>query len=256
MDLAAAIRVDISSSGLLSASLVNGLLACSISRSRLLCVGMGGSPSTHDLFVRYPRLEAVQDDLVRGFELLRQCLASGHKLLVCGNGGSAADAEHIVGELMKSFAYRRPIPATDREQLLALCPDAGPLADALEVGLPAVSLVSQVGLLTAYANDVDYVFGFAQQVYGLGQPGDALIAISTSGNSSNIVQACCVARARGIGVVGLTGQRGGRMQSFCNVTIRVPETQTHLVQEFHLPIYHWMCLALEEHFFGQHGLKR
>src|SRR5438093_956941 len=119
-------------------------------------------PSTVDLVRRYPSLAPLQGDLQHAYELLRQCFASGHKLLVCGNGGSAADAEHIVGELMKSCARKRPIPADDRTRLIAMAPDSAPLADALEVGLPAVSLVGQIGLTTAYANDVDYAYGFAQ----------------------------------------------------------------------------------------------
>jgi len=212
-------------------------------------------PSTSDLIRRNPGLAPLEGDLRRAFELLRKCVAGDHKILVCGNGGSAADSEHIVGELMKSFAFRRPIPAADRERLLAMSPDAEPLADALEVGFRAVSLVGQIGLTTAYANDVDYAYGFAQQIYGLGQPGDALLAISTSGNSRNIVNACRVAPLRGVAVIGLTGQRGGRMADLCDVTIRAPETETYLVQELHLPIYHWLCLSLEEHFFGEHGRK-
>jgi len=212
-------------------------------------------PNTDGLCRRYPTLASLSDDLLRAYELLCRCAASGHKILVCGNGGSAADAEHIVGELMKSFAHRRPIPAADRAQLMELSPDAKPLADALEVGLPAVSLVGQIGLTTAYANDVDYAYGFAQQVYGLGRPGDALIAISTSGNSRNIVHACRVARVRGVAVLGLTGSHGGRMADLCDVVIRAPETDTQLVQELHLPIYHWLCFALEQHFFGEHGPK-
>ena len=212
-------------------------------------------PSTSDLCRRHPALAPLKGDLQRAYAVLRDCIAGDHKILVCGNGGSAADSEHIVGELMKSCAWKRPIPAADRARLLSVWPDSGPLADALEAGIPAVSLVGQIGLTTAYANDVDYAYGFAQQVYGLGQPGDALIAISTSGNSRNIVHACRVARMRGVAVVGLTGQRGGGMADLCDVAIRAPETQTHLVQELHLPIYHWLCLALEEHFFGEHGLK-
>ena len=212
-------------------------------------------PDTVELCRRYPSLVPLQGDLLRAFELLRRCAADDHKILVCGNGGSASDAEHIVGELMKSFAHKRPLPAADRARLLAMAPDAGPLADALEVGLPAVSLVSQIGLITAFANDVDYVYGFAQQVYGLGRQGDALIAISTSGNSKNIVHACRAARLRGVGVLGLTGLNGGRMADLCDVVLRAPETQTQFIQELHLPIYHWLCYALEEHFFGEHGPK-
>jgi D-sedoheptulose 7-phosphate isomerase len=212
-------------------------------------------PKTDELVRRYPSLAPLQGDLKRAYALLETCLTDGHKILVCGNGGSASDAEHIVGELMKSVACNRPIPADERAKLLAMSPDAGDLADALEGGLASVSLVSQIGLITAYANDVDYVFGFAQQVYGLGRPGDALLAISTSGNSKNVVHACRVARLRGLSVVGLTGKTGGRMADLCDAVIRAPESNTQFIQELHLPIYHWLCLALEEHFFGEHGLK-
>ncbi len=179
-------------------------------------------PDTSELCRRYPALTPLAGDLLRAYELLRRCAAGGHKILVCGNGGSAADSEHIVGELMKSFAHRRPIPAADRARLIEMSPDAQALADALEVGLPAVSLAGQIGLTTAYANDVDYAYGFAQQVYGLGRPGDALIAISTSGNSRNIVHACRTARLRGVAVLGLTGNTGGRMADDCDVLIRAP----------------------------------
>ena len=211
--------------------------------------------SASALVRRYPALTSLRGDLERAFVLLRACLAGGHKILVCGNGGSAADAEHIVGELMKSFAFHRPIPAEHRAQLIAADPEAAPLAAALEVGLPAISLVSAIGLLTAYANDRDYAYAFAQQVYGLGQPGDALIAISTSGNSPSVLNACRAARLRGVAVLGLTGEGGGAMPALCDVVLRAPASQTHLIQELHLPMYHWLCLALEAHFFGANGAR-
>jgi D-sedoheptulose 7-phosphate isomerase len=193
--------------------------------------------------------------LARARELLRECLAAGGKILVCGNGGSASDAEHIVGELMKSFAYRRPLPQAERHRLLQAFPNAHELADALEGALPSVSLVGQVGLLTAFANDVSYDYGFAQQVYGLGRPGDALVVLSTSGNSRNIVHACQIARVKGLAVLGLTGRHGGHVAPLCDVALRVPADETHVIQELHLPVYHYLCLALEHAFFGHCGAK-
>jgi D-sedoheptulose 7-phosphate isomerase len=218
---------------------------------------MGAQSDFHldDLLQRYPALAPLHPELARATELLHACLARGGKILVCGNGGSAADAEHIVGELMKSFAYRRPLPAGDRASLLQMFPGATALADALEGALPAISLVGQVGLLTAFANDVAYEYAFAQQVYGLGKPEDALIAISTSGNSRNVAHACRVARVRGLAVLGLAGRGGGQLASLCDVTIRVPADETHLVQELHLPVYHYLCVALEHAFFGHNGAK-
>lgn len=211
--------------------------------------------SVSALLRRYPALAGLAGELERAFVLLRDCLAGGHKILVCGNGGSAADAEHIVGELMKSFAFHRPIPAEHRAQLLAADPGAEQLAAALEVGLPAISLVSATGLLTAYANDRDYAYAFAQQVYGLGRPGDVLIAISTSGSSASVLNACRAARLRELGVLGLTGETGGALPALCDVVLRAPASQTHLIQELHLPMYHWLCLALEAHFFSANGAR-
>lgn len=217
---------------------------------------MGGADEElESLLARYASLRPMSRVLHQGFELLRQSVESGGKILVCGNGGSASDSEHIVGELMKSFAYRRPIPPAHKQALIDSSPDNAGLATALEGAIPAVSLVGQIGLITAFGNDVDYVYAFAQQVYGLGRSGDALIAISTSGNSKNVLHACHVARLRGMRVLGLTGDPGGKLAKLCDVAICVPASQTHLVQELHLPVYHYLCLALERHFFGEHGRK-
>ena len=180
----------------------------------------------------------------------------GKKILLCGNGGSSADADHIAGELMKSFCYRRPIDEAFRRELSAQFPAAGAeLAGALEGAIPAIALAGQIASVTAFSNDVDYRYAFAQQVYGLGAPGDVLIAISTSGNSANIVHACRVARVRGLRVIGLTGASGGHMLELCDVALRAPARETHLVQELHLPIYHALCLGLEERMFGQFGKR-
>ena len=205
---------------------------------------------------RLPILGSVAAELDAAFAALRDALSAGHKVLACGNGGSAADADHIVGELMKSFAYHRPLSGRDQAALRALHPDAaGELIAGLESPLPAISLPSQTALLTAIANDVAYPLVFAQQVLGLGAAGDVLIGISTSGNSKNVLHACRVAQVRGLISIGLTGADGGELARVCDITIRAPARETHLIQELHLPIYHALCLALEEHFFAAHGRR-
>jgi D-sedoheptulose 7-phosphate isomerase len=214
------------------------------------------SAALDDVCLRVPALAALSPELYAALGLLETCARSGHKVLLCGNGGSAADADHIAGELMKSFCYRRPVDEAFRRELTAQFPAAGAeLAAALEGAIPAIALAGQVASMTAFANDVDYRFAFAQQVYGLGVAGDVLIAISTSGNSANVVHACRVARVRGVHVIGLTGASGGHMQELCDVAIRAPARETHLVQELHLPIYHALCLGLEERLFGHFGKR-
>jgi len=209
-----------------------------------------------ELFERLPQLRALHAGLHAALRLMEDCARGGHKLLICGNGGSAADAEHMAAELMKSFVYRRPVDAETRSALAeGFGADAAPLIERLEAPIAAIALGGQLATLTAYANDVDYRYALAQLVYGLGQPGDVLVAISTSGNSPNVVHACQVARARGLPVLGLTGQTGGRMQPLCDVALCAPATQTHLVQELHLPLYHALCLGLEERLFAQHGKR-
>lgn len=197
-----------------------------------------------ELYERYPQLVGCADQIAKAFEMLLACYRQGGKVLVCGNGGSAADAEHIVGELLKKFRRPRAIDADVAARL-----PAG-LASKLEGALPAVSLVSMSGILSAFANDVDWETAFAQQVYGLGRAGDVLIALSTSGNSANCVNAALVARARGMRVVSLTGEGGGALGRVSDATIAVPETETYKVQELHLPVYHALCQALEEAFFA------
>lgn len=209
-----------------------------------------------ELLGRIPVLDAIAGELQAAYDLLERALGRGNKILTCGNGGSAADADHIAGELMKSFSYRRPIIEADRKRLQRDFPeDATRLIAALETPLPAISLVGQPALMTAFANDVDYDYAFAQQVYGLGARGDVLIAISTSGNSPSVLNACRIARLRDVQVIGMTSQGGGKMPALCDVAIRAPASETHLVQELHRPIYHTLCLALEQRFFAQHGLR-
>ena len=196
-----------------------------------------------ELFCRQPALEACRGDVVATFEVLLAAYRSGGKVLTCGNGGSAADAEHVVGELMKCFRKRREIPESIAAKLR---PE---LAAKLEGALPAISLVSMEGLLTAFANDVAWETAFAQQVLALARPGDVLVALSTSGNSANCVAAAEVMRAVGGRSIALTGQAVSRLSDVCDVAIRVPETETFRVQELHLPVYHAICAMLEEELF-------
>ena len=200
---------------------------------------------------RYPALKPCEHDITRALILLCDAFSRGNKLLVCGNGGSAADAEHIVGELMKGFRNARPLPAGEKAKLAEVGGDEGVrLANQLQCPLPAVSLVSSVSLATAFANDVAPEMAFAQQVYGLGVPGDILLAISTSGMSKNVVYAIVAAKARGLQIIGLSGGSGGRLKNMCDVCIVAPSSVTHEIQEYHLPVYHCLCAAVEQHFFG------
>ena len=202
------------------------------------------------LVARYPDLEPCGSDVERAFDVLRDAFSRGGKLLVCGNGGSAADSEHIVGELMKGFYSRRPLGAEARTRLADLgSADGGYLSHNLQGALPAISLVSHTALTTAIANDVAPDMVFAQQVYGFGRPGDALLCISTSGDSANVVRAAQVGKAFGLGVVGLTGAAGGRLAEWSDVCVRVPYDSVPEVQERHLPVYHALALMLEREFF-------
>jgi D-sedoheptulose 7-phosphate isomerase len=204
------------------------------------------------LLKKYPELAAVTAEIEAARDLLVASYRQGGKTLICGNGGSASDSEHIVGELMKGFLMRRPVPAATRERLKAVSDDEGVyLADHLQGALPAISLVSHTSLITAFANDVAADMIFAQQVYGYGRPGDVLIGISTSGNAANVRHALQVARALRVATIGLTGATGGKMLPFCDVAIRVPVAETADVQERHLAIYHALCAQVEEQFFTE-----
>lgn len=183
--------------------------------------------------------------------ILEECYENDHKLLIAGNGGSAADSEHIAGELMKRFKIQRSIPSDFAKKLKEIDQTRGAdLANNLERGLMAIPLVAHEALTTAYINDVDGLGVFAQQLYGFARLGDVFLGISTSGNSKNIMSAAVVAKALGIKVVGLTGKDGGELVKMADVTIRVPETETYMIQELHLPVYHCLCLMLEDRFFG------
>ena len=199
----------------------------------------------------YPQLGPVAGDVAVAFGVLAECYRNKGKLLVCGNGGSAADAEHITGELMKEFLLKRRMTEAEIEQLAEKYGDRGrEIGHGLQHALPAISLVSQSSLFTAFANDVNVSMVFAQQVYGYGRPGDVLLAISTSGNSLNVCNAAIVAGAYGLAVVGLTGDSGGELADRCDVTIRVPAEMTPRIQELHEPVYHCLCAMLEQEFFG------
>lgn len=203
------------------------------------------------LVKRYPKLEKCKNNIWDGYVLLEEAFENDFKLLVAGNGGSAADSEHIAGELMKRFKRPRPIPADLSEQLKSIDSQKGAfLSEKLEQSLMAIPLVAHEALSTACINDVDAYVVFAQQLLGYGRKGDVFLGISTSGNSQNIMNAAVVARALGIKVIGLTGQNGGELGKFADVAVKVPETETYMIQELHLPIYHCWCMMLEDRFFG------
>lgn len=206
-----------------------------------------------DLLVsRYPELSVCEKDISKAYEILEESYSHDGKLLIAGNGGSAADSEHIAGELMKRFKISRPVPSDFKNKLIAVDPVRGKaLSRNLERGLMAIPLVAHEALSTAYINDVDGLGVFAQQLYGFGRPGDVFLGISTSGNSKNVMSATVVARALGINVIGLTGQNGGELATVSDVAIRVPATETYMIQELHLPVYHCLCLMLEDRFFGE-----
>lgn len=207
-----------------------------------------------DLLIRrYPVLSVCREDIAKAYDILETRFAGGNKLLVAGNGGSCADAEHIVGELMKGFKLPRRSTEEFAEKLRAVDPVRGEeLAEKLQGGLPAIALSEHQGLNTAYINDVENggLLMYAQQVNGYGKPGDIFLGISTSGNSKNVMYAAVVARAKGMKVLGLTGSKGGHLAEIADVAIKVPETETYMIQELHLPVYHALCLMLEEKFFG------
>ena len=207
--------------------------------------------SFNSLIKTYPDLEVCKEDLDKSFTILKHSYSQNGKMLICGNGGSAADSEHIVGELMKGFISKRPLPKAMRERFKSMFPEEGDfLADHLQGALPAISLVSHSALITAFCNDVSAETVFAQQVYGYGRKEDVLLAISTSGNSANVVRAVQVAKVLSLGTIGLTGKNGGKLAELCDATIKVPRELTHQIQELHLPVYHALCISLEEEFFG------
>ena len=204
------------------------------------------------LVKNYPDLLCCVTAIRESFELLNTCYLQGGQVLVCGNGGSASDSEHIVGELMKGFLLPRPVPESFKSTVAQLFPEeANEICNRLQGALPAISLVSQSALISAYSNDISAELVFAQQVYVYGKETDVLLALSTSGNSMNVIRAIQVAKAKGMPAIGLAGKSGGMMKSLCDVTICVPYETTPAIQERHLPIYHTLCIMLEEAFFNK-----
>lgn len=203
-----------------------------------------------ELIEKYPSLEVVKQDILKAFIITLNTYQNGGKLFACGNGGSAADSEHIVGELMKSFKKPRSIDDNVKQKLISLGDNGKYIAENLEGALPAISLTSHISLTTAYMNDREPNMTFAQQLLGLGVKGDVLVAISTSGNSKNCVYASTLAKAMGIYVIGMTGSKDNKMKEVSDVCICVPETETYKVQELHLPVYHALCAMIEEELFG------
>ena len=203
------------------------------------------------LMERYPSLESAKDDIVAAYLLMEECYENGGKLLVAGNGGSAADAEHIVGELMKGFKMPRKPKSAFAEKLVAENRELGSvLAENLQGALPAIALDGHPALSTAYMNDCEPLLCFAQQVNGYGKTGDVFLGISTSGNSKNVLFAATTAHAKGLKVIGLTGAKDSKLKDMSEVCIKAPQTETYMIQELHLPIYHCLCLMLEDKFFA------
>ena len=206
------------------------------------------------LLTRHSSLSPFKKVIGEAAELIISCYSGGGKVLVCGNGGSSSDSDHIVGELMKSFELKRPVGKDVEQKLMKVSGERGKyIAQKLECGLPAISLSSQTSLTTAICNDIDADLVFAQQVIGYGKENDVLIALSTSGNSQNVVDACITAKSLNMKVIGLTGISGGKMKQFCDILIDVPEKRTAFVQELHLPVFHTLCLLIENHFYGNHN---
>lgn len=204
-----------------------------------------------ELIERYPELSPVENEISKAAECIITCYQEERKVLVCGNGGSCSDSDHIVGELMKGFERKRPVGEDMKKQLVSVAGERGEyLSEKLQQGLPAISLTAHTALITAVANDTDADLIFAQQVVGYGNTGDVLIGISSSGNSQNVLDAIIAAKAKGMVVIGLTGETGGKMKSYCDILINVSGRRTAFVQELQLPVYHTICLLVEDFFFG------
>lgn len=204
------------------------------------------------LIQRYPVLSVCRDQIIAAYVLLADSYQNGGKLLIAGNGGSAADAEHMVGELMKSFKRSRKVHSAYKEALKKVDPEMGAvLAENLQGGLPSIALDGHISLSTAFMNDCEPLLCFAQQVNGFGTGKDVFLGISTSGNSQNILYAAVAAKAKGMKVIGLTGSMDSKLSKLADVCIQVPQTETYMVQELHLPVYHCLCLMLEDRFFGE-----
>ena len=202
-----------------------------------------------EMLERYPALKGNEQEILSVYEIVEACFANGQRLYLCGNGGSAADCEHIAGELLKSFKKCRPLSNDLMEGLKKQGERGQVLIENLQGGLPTVSLCGHTAFSTAFQNDCDPMFVFAQQVGAWGQAGDVLLTLSTSGNSKNCIYAATVAKAKNMSVVALLGGSGGELKAFADASVVVPEKETYKVQELHLPVYHCLCAMLEEEFF-------
>ena len=206
----------------------------------------------NELINRYPSLCDCKEDIKKAVDAIIDCYEKGGKLLLCGNGGSSADCEHIVGELMKGFLKKRPLDGSKMEEMKRNCNLVNDeMLEKLQGGLPAIAIPSITALNSAFCNDVDPELVYAQPLMSLAKENDILIGISTSGNSKNVFGAVKVAKALGIKVIGLTGKTGGKLKDTADICICAPETETFKIQELHLPIYHYLCVAVEEHFFAE-----
>lgn len=206
----------------------------------------------NELIKRYPELIECKEEIKKAYEVLVDCFENNHKLLIAGNGGSCSDSEHIVGELMKSFKKKRSLKDELRNNLIEIDESIGnKLIDKIQGSLPSIALDGHQSLNTAFSNDIENggLFTYAQQINGYGEKDDVFLGITTSGNSENILYAAVMAKAKGMKVIGLTGKSGGKLKNYADVTIRVPAEETFMVQEYHLPIYHCLCLMLEDKFF-------
>lgn len=207
----------------------------------------------NNLIERYPQLSNQHNHIADAVEMIVRQVSNGGCIFTCGNGGSAADAEHIAGELMKSFVMPRPLRPEEVARLHTYGPEGIKLAEKLQRGIKSIPLTGMLSLSTAFINDCDPYGGFAQQAFTLCCKNDCLIAISTSGNSQNIIYAACAARAKDACVISLTGRDGGKLRSFSDICIIVPETETYIIQELHLPIYHTICLEVEKRLFNDNN---
>lgn len=205
-----------------------------------------------ELIQNYPSLKVCEDDITRATDAIIKCYENGGKVLICGNGGSSADSGHIVGELMKGFLKMRPLSDSQKSDMTANYPEfPEEMFSKLQGSLPAINLTENSVIISAFANDVDPDMSYAQQVLGYANKGDVLIGISTSGNAKNVANAVKVARAKGAVTIGLTGKDGGVLKSICDTTIVVPQNETYKIQELHLPVYHYICAAVEAAFYNE-----
>ncbi len=203
-----------------------------------------------NLIRKYPEIEECIPDINLAIELMIGSINCNGKVLTCGNGGSASDAEHIVGELMKGFMHPRNLESKEIESIMQLYPETGnEIVKNLQKPIPAISLTSNMAFITAYSNDVNPEYIFAQQVYGLGNKGDVLLCLSTSGNSKNVINAAMVAKVKGVNIIGFTGKSGGMLKEYADVLIRAPSLITPEIQEYHIAIYHTICAQIVEDIF-------